>query len=331
MTTQKTARIVAMETYLPEKVLSNKDLEALVETSDEWIFSRTGMKERRVAAEGECTSDMGAAAAQKVLDKTGIAPEDIDLIIVGTMSPDYLTPSTACIIQSLLGANNAAAFDFQAACSGFVYGLPIAKAFVESGIYKNVLLIASEKMTSFVDYEDRGTCILFGDGAAAALIQTEGKGLAIGQSSLGSDGEQAPLLMLPAGGCRAPSTKETVEGREHYYKMNGREVFKHAVRRMEASLRKCLEKADLEEKDIAYLVPHQANLRIIEAIAKRFDIADEKVYLTIHKYGNTSASAVAIALHELNEEGNLKVGDNLALVAFGAGLTWGAAILTLVD
>lgn len=322
------ARITGTGSYLPEKVLSNKDLEAMVETSDEWITTRTGMKERRLAAEGEFTSDMGVKAAQVALEKAGIDATQIDLILVATISPDYVFPSTAALIQSALKAPQAAAMDFQAACTGFLYGLSMAKGFIESGMYKNILLIASEKLSSIVNYEDRNTCILFGDGASAAVISNEGAGYAIQQTCLGADGEVAQLLMLPAGGCREPATQETVAAGKHYLAMEGKEVFKHAVRRMEAAAKECLVKAGMEDDAIDWLIPHQANERIIDAIAKRFGICDSKVYKTIHKYGNTSASAVAIALDELVTEKEIKTGENMLLVAFGAGFTWGATLLT---
>lgn len=325
------ARIIGTGSYLPERILSNHDLEKMVDTSDEWIVSRTGMKERRIAAKEQFTSDMGAAAGRKALESAGVAPGEVDLILVATCTPDYLFPSTAALIQSHLNASNAAAFDFQAACTGFLYGLTIAKGFVESGLFKNVLLIASEKLSSFVNYEDRNTCVLFGDGAAAAVISNEGSGLAITETCLGADGEVAQLLTLPAGGCRRPASAETVAQGEHYLAMEGKEVFKHAVRRMESAAKQCLEKAGISEEAIDWMIPHQANERIIDAIAKRFSIGEEKVYKTIHKYGNTSASTVAIALHELLTEKSVQEKDNILLVAFGAGFAWGATLLTKIE
>jgi 3-oxoacyl-[acyl-carrier-protein] synthase III len=246
------------------------------------------------------------------------------------MSPDYISPSTASLIQAKLKADKAAAFDVQAACTGFLYTLSIAKAFVESGTYRHVLVIASEKMSAFIDYQDRATCVLFGDGAAAAVVSSHGEGLRIDTLCLGSDGQLADLVKIPAGGSRHPATPETVEKRLHYFQMSGNEVFKHAVRRMSAAARECLAKAGLEEQDVSWLVPHQANKRIIDAIAKNFNIAEERVYQTVHKYGNTSASSIAIALHELIKEQEFKKGEHLLLTAFGGGLTWGAAILTKV-
>ena len=322
------ARIIGMGSYLPKRVLSNKDLENLVETSDEWIVSRTGMKERRIARDDEFTSDMGSKAAKKALKAAGKNAKDIDMILVATNSPDYIFPSTAALVQAILKAPQAAAFDFQAACTGFLYGLLIAKGFIETGFYQNILLIASDKISSFVDYQDRNTCVLFGDGAAAAVISGSGQGMAIREINLGADGEEADLLIVPAGGCRYPASLQTVAKNQHYISMEGKEVFKHAVRRMESAAHKCLEKANMKSEQIDWLVPHQANKRIIDAIAKRFGISDSKVFKTVQKYGNTSSSSVAIALDELIQENEIKKGDNMLLVAFGSGFTWGASILT---
>jgi 3-oxoacyl-[acyl-carrier-protein] synthase-3 len=323
----KQAIIIGTDSYLPERVLSNSDLEKLVDTNDEWITTRTGIKERRIAAPHESTSDMGIKAAQKAMAKAKIDPKKIDLVLVATLSPDHTFPSTACIIQSKLKLE-APAMDIQAACSGFIYGLSLAKAYIQAGLYQNILFIASEKLSSIVDYEDRGTCILFGDGAAACVVSNQGKGLVIRDVVLGADGDQTEILIMPAGGSRLPTSKETVESKLHYIKMEGKEVFKHAVRRMESSSKECLEKAGLKESDISWLVPHQANIRIIEAIAKRFEVPQDRVFITIDKYGNTSASAVGIALDELLNQKTIAPGENLLLTAFGAGLTWGSTVLT---
>lgn len=328
MSENKVARIIGCGSYLPEQILSNKDLESMVETSDEWIVTRTGIRERRKAGPDEHTSTMGIKAAQKALENAKIDPLDIDLIIVATCTPDYLFPSTAALIQRSLGAKNAAAFDLQAACTGFLFALSIAKSYIESGNYKNILLVASEKISSIVDYEDRNTCVLFGDGASSAVISDEGKGLEIRNVSLGTDGNQADLLILPGGGSRIPSTIESVESKQHFLKMEGREVFKHAVRLMESAAKQCLKHVGVAEEEISWLVPHQANIRIISAIAKRFALPLENVYKTVHKYGNTSASGVAIALEELLKEKEIAKDDNILLVAFGSGLTWGASLLT---
>ncbi|MES2345117.1 MAG: beta-ketoacyl-ACP synthase III [Chlamydiota bacterium] len=322
------AKIIGTGSYLPKKVLSNSDLEKMVDTSDDWIFSRTGMKERRIAASDEFTSDMGREAALSAMESAGIAPSDIDLILVATLTPDYVIPSTACLLQAQLKAVNACAMDIQAACTGFIYGLSIAKAYVDSGLYRTVLVVASEKLSSIVNYKDRNTCVLFGDGASAAVVAKEGKGLEIRDVSLGSDGEFSELIILPAGGSRRPATAQTACEELHYIKMEGKEVFKHAVRRMEGACKTSLERSGLQESEISWLIPHQANIRIIEAISKRFELPMERVYMTIHKYGNTSASSVGIALDELIREKPLALGENILLTAFGSGLTWGAAVLT---
>ncbi|MBM3193745.1 MAG: ketoacyl-ACP synthase III [Chlamydiae bacterium] len=327
--TGKKAYISTLGTYLPKKILTNQDLEKLVDTSDEWILLRTGMKERHIADEGEYTSDMGAKAAKIALERAKLDPSDVDLIIVATLSPDYTFPSTACLIQAQIGAKNAAAFDIQAACTGMIYALSIGKSFILSGMYKNILIVASEKLSSITDYKDRNTCILFGDGAAACLIRGEGPGLEIGTISLGADGGQSGLLYLPGGGCRNPATTETVNERMHYLKMDGKEVFRHAVRRMELAAVSCINDAKLDPLDIAYLVPHQANTRIIDAIAKRCQIPQERVVNVVKHYGNTSASSIGLALEQISVEHKIKNKDNLLLVAFGAGLTWGSLILTV--
>lgn len=328
MNKKSVARIIGSGSFLPSKVLTNKELETMVDTSDEWIVTRTGIKERRVADDEEHTSTMGIHAAKMAIKEANIDPEKLDLIIVATCTPDYLFPSTGALIQREIGAKNAAAFDLQAACSGYIYALSIAKNYIEANNYQNILIVASEKISSIVDYEDRNTCVLFGDGAAAAVVSNEGKGLEIRNVSLGTDGHQAELLILPGGGTRIPPTKKSIDDKMHFLKMEGREVFKHAVRLMEESARACLASHNLTGDDLAWLVPHQANIRIISAIAKRFNLDDNHVYKTVHKYGNTSASGVAIALDELSKEKKLKAGDHVLLVAFGAGLTWGASLLT---
>ncbi len=322
------ARIIGLGSYLPERILTNSDLEKMVETSDEWIVSRTGIRERHIAAKDEFTSTMGAKAAEEALKNGGCSPSDIDLIIVVTLSPDYITPSTAGLIQSTLKATQAAAFDLQAACSGFIYGLSAAKAYVDSGMFRTVLLIASEKMSAYVDYTDRNTCVLFGDGSSAAVISSEGNGLIIDSVVLGSEGDLAPLLMIPAGGVRQLPSAETIEKKLHSFQMEGKEVFKHAVRRMTAAAKECLQKANVAEERVTWLIPHQANLRIIDAVGKNFSIPDEKIFKVVHKYGNTSAASIPLALCELLSNQEIQNGDHLLLVAFGAGLTWGAALLT---
>ncbi len=322
------AKIRGTGSYLPERVLSNRDLEQMVETSDDWIVSRTGMKERRLARADEFTSDMGLAAARAAIADAGLKTDDIDFILVATLTPDYLFPSTACLIQKGLGAKKAGGMDIQAACTGYIYALSIAKAFVETGAYKNVLVIAAEKLSSITNYKDRSTCVLFGDGACACVVSAEGKGLWIESIQLGADGEQAELLMLPAGGSRLPASFDTVANGQHFIKMAGNEVFKHAVRRMEAACKECLDAVGAQEKEISWLIPHQANMRIIDAMAKRFEhLPSDRIFKTVQKYGNTSASSVGIALDELLKAHAVQTGEKILLTAFGSGFTWGAAVL----
>jgi 3-oxoacyl-[acyl-carrier-protein] synthase-3 len=322
------AKIIGTGSYLPEKVLTNRELEQMVETSDEWIVSRTGMKERRLARSDEFTSDMGIAAARAAMADAGIEPERIDFILVATLTPDYLFPSTACLIQHAIGAKRAGAADIQAACTGYLYALSMAKAFVETGVYKNILVVAAEKLSAITNYKDRSTCVLFGDGAAACVVSSEKEGLSIESVHLGADGEQAELLMMPAGGSRAPASAETVAAGQHYIKMAGNEVFKHAVRRMEAACKECIDAIGVDEKEISWLIPHQANMRIIDAMAKRFEhLPPDRIFKTVHKYGNTSASSVGIALDELLKGSQIAAGEQILLTAFGSGFTWGAAVL----
>ncbi len=324
------ATITALAAYLPEKVLSNSDLEKMVETSHDWIVTRTGISERRIAHDEQFPSTMGAIAAELVLTKAKLAPTDVDAILCATMTPDFITPSTAAIIQSTLGATKACCLDIQAACSGFLYALSIAKGWIESGMYKNVLVIATEKNSAFIDYKDRNTCVLFGDGSGACLVQADGPGYEIRHICLGADGTESQLISIPAGGSRNPTTTDTQSTGQHFMKMDGKEVFKHAVRRMESSSKECLEAAGIAEADVTWLIPHQANIRIIEAISKRFNIPWERTLRTIHKYGNTSSATIPIALAELDEYNAPQSGEHLLLTAFGAGLTWGSSLLTKV-
>lgn len=325
------ARIIGTGSFLPSRILTNQDLEKMVETSDEWIVSRTGMKERRIAGPDEPPSVMGLKAAQKALEESQVPIKEIDMILVATMTPDYITPSTAALIQAELGATQAAALDIQAACTGYLYGLSIAKAYVEAKLYHNVLVIASEKLSSIVNYKDRNTCVLFGDGASAAVVSNKGSGLSIDSFCLGADGTVCELLIIPGGGSRQPASCETVAQGLHFLRMDGKEVFKNAVRRMSSAAKECLSKAGLSADQINWLVPHQANIRIIDAMAKTFNISEDKVYKNVHKYGNISASSVAIALEELIHEQRIQNDERILLVGFGAGLTWGAAILTKIN
>ncbi len=327
MSGKATAKITGLGAYVPERVLTNQDLEKLVDTNDEWIVTRTGIRERRIAREDEHCSDMAEIAAKQAMESAGKTAEEIDLILVSTCTPDYLFPSTAAIVQGKLGATKAAALDYQAACTGFVYGLSVAKAFVESGLYKNVLLIAAEKLSPFVDFEDRATCILFGDGAAAAWICDDPEGLEIEHVQLGANGTEAGLVRLPGGGSRHPANGKTLSDKMHFLQMEGQEIFKHAIRNMLRASNECLAAMNLTADDVEWMVPHQANKRIIDGIAKRLDFPLEKIKLTVQKYGNTSASSVPIALHELMEEETLKPDARLLLTSFGAGLTWGSAII----
>jgi 3-oxoacyl-[acyl-carrier-protein] synthase III len=308
--------------YLPEKVLTNKDLEKIVETSDEWIVTRTGIRERHMAASEQTTSDMAVEAAKIALVNAGLKPTDLDLIVVATITPDTPTPATACWVQSKLGAPQAAAFDLSAACSGFVYGLTVAKAFIESGTYKHILLIGAEKLTAFIDWKDRSTCVLFGDGAGAAIIGPVAEGHhEILSSYMAANGKEADLLKIPGGGCRFPSSKETIEQSLHTLKMEGKEIFKTAVKVMSEATLEAARRAHLQLEDISLIIPHQANIRIIQAIGERLKVASEKLFINLDKVGNTSAASVIIALDEAVKAGKVKKGNVLALVAFGAGTT----------
>jgi len=318
--------ILGLGCYLPDKKITNKDLEKMVDTSDEWIMTRTGIRERRIAPKEFAASDLGLEAAMAAIKDAGLAPEDIDLIIAATVTGDMAFPSTACIIQDKIGAKNAAAFDINAACSGFVFGITTAKNYVDSGLYKNALVIGTEKMTSLVDWQDRSTCVLFGDGAGACVIG-KSKNRQIVSCFIGCDGSGGNLLKLPAGGSRMPATEETVKNKLHFLKMEGNEVFKLAVKVMADAANKAVTKAGLLCSDIDLLIPHQANIRILMAVAKKIGLPEEKIFLNIEKYGNMSSASTAVALAEANKEGRIKKGDNVTLVAFGAGLTYGAVVI----
>jgi len=313
--------------YLPENCLTNKELEKIVDTTDEWITTRTGIKERRIARDDEATSDMAVNAAKKALQDAGLKPVDIDLIIVATITPDMFFPSTACIVQNKLGIKNVPAFDISVACSGFMYGIAIAEQFIKSGTYKHVLLVAAEKMSSVTDWKDRSTCVLMGDGAGAAILGEVAEG-GILSVYLGADGSKGDLLKMPAGGSRLPASIATVESRLHFLKMQGNELFRHAVKIMAEAALKATEPLGLKGDDISLVIPHQANVRILNAVAKRMGIdPSKKLYLNIEKYGNMSAASSAVALTEAVEEGRVKKGDIILLDAFGAGLTWGAIVI----
>jgi 3-oxoacyl-[acyl-carrier-protein] synthase-3 len=320
--------IAGTGSYVPERILTNAELAAMVDTSDEWIISRTGIKERRIAAADECTSHMATHAARRALEQAGLAAADLELIIVATITPDTPTPATACYIQQNLGASQAVAFDISAACSGFLYAMKIAKRLIASGAFQNAIIIGAEKLSSITNWEDRDTCVLFGDGAGAAVLRRaapdEGSILA---TEMGTDGSLTHLLKIPGGGTACPITASNVN--DHLFTLNmlGKEVFKHAVNRMKEAAEKVIERAGLKAEDIACVIPHQANRRIIDAIADRLAVPNERVFINLHKYGNTSAAAIAIALDEANRSGAFKRGEYIVLVVFGAGLTWAAAAI----
>ncbi len=318
--------IAGTGSYLPERVMTNAELEKLVETSDEWIVTRTGIRERRIAAEDEFTSHLGSKAGMRALEQAGLAPEDVELIILATITPDTLTPATACHVQQQIGASKAVAFDVSAACSGFLFGLRIAKRMISDGAFQNALVIGAEKLSAFVNWQDRTTCVLFGDGAGAAVLRhaKEGEGEILA-TDMGSDGNQTHLLHIPGGGSACPITSENVEQSLATLAMLGREVFKHAVTRMRDAANEVAGRVGLTMDEIDMVVPHQANLRIIDALGKRLGVPPEKVYVNLDKYGNTSSAAVIIALDEAQRSGRIKRGDHIVLVAFGAGLTWAAA------
>lgn len=322
----KRAGISGIGYYVPEKVLTNFDLEKMVDTNDEWIRTRTGISERRVAEKGTGSSDLAYKASLGALKMAGIQPEDIGLIIVATSTPDMPLPSTACFLQEKLGAKNAAAFDLAAACSGFVYALVTAEQFIKSGMYKNVLIVGSDLITSYIDWTDRSTCVLFGDGAGAAVVTEVSKG-GILASSIGSDGRYADLLKITCGGSRFPATSKTIEDKGHYLQMSGGEVFKLAVRGMSDAVAEALKKSGVTADEIKCFVPHQANLRIIDAVAERMHFPKEKIFINLEKYGNTSAASCAIALCEALEQGKFSKGDKIVIATFGSGLVWGATVV----
>jgi 3-oxoacyl-[acyl-carrier-protein] synthase-3 len=321
-----TAAITAVHGYVPDYVLDNKELETMIETTDEWITTRTGIKERRILkGEGQGSSVMGAEAVKGLCEKRGISPEEIDLIICCTVTADHIFPATANIISDKVGATNAFGFDLNAACSGFLYGVVTGSKFVESGTHKKVVVVGVDKMSSIIDYEDRATCIIFGDGGGAVLLEANEDGLGIQDSILKSDGSGAQFLNQKAGGSAYPPTHETIDAREHYAHQDGKTVFKFAVTNMADVSAEIMEKNNLSSDDVAWLVPHQANKRIIDATARRMGVSDEKVMLNIHKYGNTTSGTIPLCLWEY--ESQLKKGDNIILAAFGGGFTWGSIYL----
>lgn len=314
--------------YIPSKVMTNADFEKIIDTTDEWITKRTGIKERRISEKDEASSDLGARAAEQAIERAGISKEEIDLIICATVTPDYLCmPSTACLIASKLGLPNLMAFDISAACTGFVYALSIAKAFIESGMKKNVLIIGAETYTSILDYTDRGTCFIFGDGAGAAIISaTDKKEEAIVDVNCSSDGNYDDLIKTPGGGSKNPCSQQVLDEKMACIRMKGNETFKLAVKTLTADVKVMLEKHNLSNEDIQHFIPHQANYRIIKAVGDALGLDDAKTVVTVDKYGNTSAASIPMAMNYAYEQGRIKAGDTVLFDAFGAGLTWGSAL-----
>jgi len=323
----RTCSITGVGSYVPAKILTNAHLEKMVDTSDEWITTRTGIKERRIAAENEFTSDLGAKAALRAMKMAGVTAEQIDLIIVATITPDMPFPSTACLVQRKIGARKIAAFDLEAACSGFIYALEIAQQFIMSRTYDTVLVIGAEKLSAITDWKDRNTCVLFGDGAGAAILQNRPDSHGLLTAVMGADGENADLLFMPGGGSRCPASVESVQSRMHYLRMNGKETFKKAVQAMQTAAEEALRRCELKISQIKCVIPHQANRRIIDAVAERLGAHPDQLFVNLDKYGNTSAASVAIALDEAVHSGRFRRGDLILLMVFGAGLTWGAAII----
>ncbi len=322
------AGIHGLGSFVPERVLTNADLEKLVETSDEWIMSRTGISERRLVRDGQATSDLAVEAGRRALEHAGLSAADLDLIIVATITPDTPFPAVGNLVQDRLGARHAAAFDLNAACSGFIYGLATGGQFIQTGLYRHVLVIGAEALSRVVNWQDRGTCVLFGDGAGAAVLGPVAPGEGLLSFDLGSDGAGAELLCIEAGGSRLPASPETVAKGQHLLRMNGSEVFKFAVRVIEESTMRALERAGMTTADIDCFIAHQANIRILDAAAKRLELPAERVFNNVHRYGNTSAASVPIAMVEALAEGRFQSGDTLALVGFGAGLSWASTIMT---
>jgi len=323
----RTCSIVSVGSYVPDRCMTNADLEKLVDTTDEWITTRTGIRERRIAAEDQFTSDLAAEAATKALKKANISAESIDLIIVATITPDMPFPSTACLVQQKIGATRAAAFDLEAACSGFIYALEVAQQFIMSRTYDTVLVIGAEKLSSIVDWQDRNTCVLFGDGAGAVILQNRPESHGLLTACMGADGGKASLLSMPGGGSRHPATAQSLQDRLHFLRMDGKETFKSAVTAMHRAAKEALTRCQIEISQIKCVIPHQANLRIMSAVADRLGAQEHQLFINVDKFGNTSAASVAIALDQAVEQGRIERGDLVLLVVFGAGLTWGAAVI----
>ncbi len=324
----RTVSIVGTGSYVPDRVLTNEDLSAIVDTNDEWITSRTGIKTRRIAAKDECTSDMAARAALEAMKQAGVKPEEIDLILVATATPDMMFPATACFVQTKIGASKAACLDVSAACAGFLFALEIGQQFITSHTYETVLVIGAEKLSSITNWTDRNTCVLFGDGAGAAILRHRDESThGVISTHIGSDGQYADILFMPGGGCRTPITAENAHQHLQTIHMSGKDVYKQAVISMLDASKKALDKAGLTIDDISCIIPHQANIRIIEAIADRLKIPLDRFFINLDRFGNTSAAAVAIALDEANRSGRLKQGDYILMVVFGGGLTWASSVI----
>jgi 3-oxoacyl-[acyl-carrier-protein] synthase III len=324
---RRTVSIIGTGSYLPKRVLTNLDLEKIVETTDEWIRTRTGISERRIAGKEESTSDMATNAARAAMEQAQVTADEIDLIIVATVTPDMAFPATACWVQKNLGAFKAACFDVSAACSGFLYALEIAQQFISTHVYNTILIIGADKLSSIIDWTDRNTCVLFGDGAGAAILRNRANSHGVIATYMGSDGEFTDILCMPGGGSRTPITPENVDQKLNTIKMQGKETYKQAVTAMSTAADKALELAGLTSQDIACVIPHQANIRIIEAIAHRMNLPMEKFYVNLGRYGNTSAGAVAIALDEAHRSNRIKINDYILLVVFGGGLTWASSVV----
>lgn len=323
----RTVSIVGTGSYVPQRIMTNAEMETIVDTTDEWIFSRTGIHQRHIAADDEYTSDMAAAAARKAMEAANVTADQIDYILVATCTPDMVFPSTACFVQKHLGAVKAACLDISAACSGFLYALDIGRQYVRSGAANTVLVIGAEKMSSVMDWEDRGTCVIFGDGAGAAILQAQGAPRGIIHTVLGADGGLSESLSIPAPGSRHPISQKVVDERLGYLKMSGREVFKHAVTNMAAAAQENLKRAGLHIDDVACIIPHQANVRIIQAIGQRIGAPLERFYLNVDRFGNTSAASIIMALDEAARNGRIQRGDLVLMVVFGGGFTWASTLV----
>ena len=319
--------ITGLGSYLPERILTNHDLEQMVDTSDEWITQRTGIKERRLAAQNQATSDLAVAAAREALKQAGMAPEQVDAIICATCTPDYLFPATACLVQAALGAENAVCYDVEAACSGFVFALAQGAAMVAAGVLENAVIIGAETLSRFTDYDDRRSCILFGDGAGAAVLSKSRNGGEVIYCELGADGCRPELMIIPAGGARLPTSRETADRRDHFIKLEGREVFRYAVNKLGELVLRIPEETGIPLEDIKLIIPHQSNDRIIRSVCERAGIPEQKAYMNIDRVGNTSAASIPIALDEAVQRGRIQRGDLVLLLAFGGGVTWGSILL----